>query len=113
MIFVFGFIAVLILNVPTVVSQVVQWQGVLISIQVVVGGLMIIALLTWLVGNEERGLRFAISGFLLSLVALQTLYFYLSQFAAITVTLLQLLFLLILLAYRRWYLSDRQGEVWS
>jgi chromate transport protein ChrA len=113
MIFVFGFIAVLILNVPTIVNQVVQWRGVLISIQVVVGGLIVVALLTWLVGNEELGLRFAISGFLLSLVALQTVYFYLSQFAAITATLLQLLFLLILLAYRRWYLSERQVDVWS
>ena len=113
MIFVFGFIVVLVLNVPTIVSQVVQWRGVIISIQVVVGGLIVVALLTWLVGNEELGLRFAISGFLLSLVALQTLYFYLSQFAAITATLLQLFFLLILLAYRHWYLSDRQIDVWS
>jgi hypothetical protein len=40
------------------------------------------------------------------LVALQTLYFYLSQFSAITATLLQLVFLLALLAYRRWYLRD-------
>jgi len=40
------------------------------------------------------------------LVALQTLYFYLSQFAAITATLLQLAFLQILLTYRRWYLSE-------
>jgi len=113
LIFVFGFIAVLVLNVPTIVSQVVQWRGALIGIQVVVGCLIIVALLTWLVGNEELGLRFTINGFLLSLVALQTLYFYLSQFAAITATLLQLLFLLILLAYRRWYLSDRQVNVWS
>jgi hypothetical protein len=52
MIFVFGFIAVLVLNVPTIVSQVVQWRGFLIGIQVVVGGLIVVALLTWLVGNE-------------------------------------------------------------
>lgn len=110
MIFVFGFIAVLVLNVPTIVSQVIQWRGVLISIQVVVGGLIIVALLTWLVGNEERGLRFATSGFLLSMVALQTLYFYLSQFAAITATLLQFFFLLILLACRHWYLGDNRGD---
>ena len=66
---------------------------------------MIVALLFWLAGSEELGLRLAVSGFLLSLVALQTLYFYLSQFSAITATLLQLAFLLILLAYRRWYLT--------
>jgi presenilin-like A22 family membrane protease len=56
--------------------------------------------------REDLGLKLAISGFLLSLVALQTLYFYLSQFSAITATLLQLAFLQILLAYRRWYLRD-------
>jgi hypothetical protein len=67
---------------------------------------MIFALLAWLTGNEERGLKFAVTGFLLSLVALQTVYFYLSQFSAITATLLQLTFLLIMLAYRRWYLCD-------
>jgi hypothetical protein len=107
LVFVFGFIAVLILNVPTVENQVAQWRDVLIGIQVVVGGLMIAAIFFWLTGREERGLQFAVLGFLLSLVALQTLYFYLSQFSALTSTLLQLLFLLILLAYRRWYLRDR------
>lgn len=104
--FVFGFIAVLILNVPTVNRQVTQWRGVLIGVQIVIGGLMIVAIYTWLNGNEELGLRFAVIGFLLSLVALQTLYFYLSQFSALTTTLIQFIFLLILLAYRRWYLSE-------
>ena len=86
------------------VIQILQWRGVLIVIQVSIGVLMILALFTWLTGKEERSLRFAVSGFLLSLVALQTLY--LSQFSALTTTLLQLSFLLILLSYSRWYLSD-------
>lgn len=59
-----------------------------------------------LAGNEEVGLKFAVIGFLLSLVGLQTLYFYLSQFSAITTTLLQLIFLLSLLAYRQWHLNE-------
>ena len=104
--FVIGFIAVLVLEIPTLDSQVVQWRDPLIVIQAVVGGLMVVAVLAWLTRQEERGLKFAISGFLLSLVALQTLYFYLSQFSAITVTLLQLTFLQVLFAYRRWYLRD-------
>ena len=103
-IFVIGYIAVLALQVPTLDSQVLQWRGALILIQVAIGGLMIVAVLAWLTRNEERGLKLAVYGFLLSLVALQLLYFYLSQFSAITVTLLQLAFLQILLAYRRWYL---------
>jgi hypothetical protein len=67
---------------------------------------MIVAVHAWLTKNEERGLKFGVWGFLLSLVALQTLYFYLSQFSAITSTLLQFTFLQILLAYRRYYLID-------
>jgi predicted transcriptional regulator len=104
--FVIGYIVILAQGGANLDSQVVQWRGPLIVIQAVIGGLMIVAVLAWLTRNEERGLRFAISGLLLSLVALQTLYFYLSQFSAITATLLQLAFLQILFAYRRWYLSD-------
>jgi len=106
LVFVISFIAVLVQGGANLESQVVQWRGVLIGIQVVIGGLMIVAVVAWLTRNEELGLRFAVGGFLLSLVALQTLYFYLSQFSAITVALLQLTIVLILLAYRRWYLSD-------
>ena len=63
----------------------------------------------WKDSTWDLGLKLAISGFLLSLVAFQTLYFYLSQFSAITATLLQLAFLLVLLAYRRWYLSEHSA----
>jgi len=105
-VFAIAFIGVLLRDIPSLDRQVVQWRGVLIAIQAVVGGLMIVAAYAWLTGNEERGLNFAVYAFLLSLVALQTLYFYLSQFAAITATLLQLAFLQILLTYRRWYLSE-------
>ncbi len=109
-IFVIGYIAILAQGGANLDSQVVQWRGPLIVIQAMVGGLMIVAVLAWLTGNEERGLIFGISGFLLSLVALQTLYFYLSQFSALTATLLQLAFLQILFAYRRWYLSGFSAD---
>ena len=101
-----GYIVVLVQGGANLDSQVLQWRGVLIAIQFVVGGLMIVAVYAWVTRNEERGLKFAVWGFLLSLVALQTLYFYLSQFSAVISTLLQFAFLEILLAYRRWYLSD-------
>jgi hypothetical protein len=99
-----GYIVVLVQGGATLDRQVVQWRVPLIGIQAVVGGLMIVAVLAWLAKNEGRGLQFAVGGFLLSLVALQSLYFYISQFSAITATLLQLAFLQILFAYRRWYL---------
>jgi hypothetical protein len=47
-----------------------------------------------------------VGGYLLSLVALQLLYFYLSQFSAITATLLQLAILQNLFAYHRWHLCN-------
>ena len=103
--FVIGYITSLALANTNLDSQVLQWRGALIGIQSVVGVLMIIAIFFWLTRNEKLGLKFAVTGFLLSLVALQLLHFYISQFSAITSTLLQLILLVILLAYRRWYLT--------
>jgi hypothetical protein len=104
-VFVAGYIVIMTVG-TNLDSQIVQWRVPLIVIQGVVGGLMIVAVIAWLRNKEDLGLASGVAGFLLSLVALQLLYFYLSQFAAITATLLQLAFLQVLLAYRRWYLSD-------
>ena len=105
--FVIGYIVILVRGGANLDSQVLQWRGVLVGIQALVGCLVVAGVLTWLTGHEERGLKYGITGFLLSLVALQTLYFYLSQFSAITATLLQLAILQVLFAYRRWYLRDQ------
>jgi peptidoglycan/LPS O-acetylase OafA/YrhL len=105
-VFAIGYIVVLVQGGANLDSQVVRWRVPLIGIQALVSALMIVAVVAWLAGKEDLGLKLAMSGFLLSLVALQMLYFYLSQFSAITATLLQMAFLLILLAYRRWYLRD-------
>ena len=106
LVFVVGYILIMVQGGATIDSQVLQWRGALFGLQIVIGSLMILALLNWIAGKEERGLNFAVGGFLLSLVALQTLYFYISQFSAITATLLQFLFLNILFAYRRWYFRN-------
>ena len=105
-----GFIAVLVLELPSLESEIVQWRGALIVIQALVGALMLAAAIAWFSGRQRTGLKLAIIGFLLSLVALQTLYFYLSQFQAITVTLLQLLLLFVLLDYRNRYIEN-EGEI--
>ena len=105
-----GFIATLITAEASLEEQVLQWRGVLILIQLIVGVLLLIALRFWLIGREEQGLTFGIGGFLVSLVALQLNYFYISQFSAITATLLQLMFLLILLAYRGGYLLPHNKQ---
>jgi hypothetical protein len=101
-----GFVAILILDVSSLDSQILQWRNPLLIIQAVVGVLMVAALILWLMREETRGLQFATYGFLLSLVALQTLYFYLSQFSALSATLVQVVFLQVLFAYRRWYINE-------
>ena len=85
--------------------QVANWKISLIVIQALTGSLIILAIIAWFSDKEELGLRLSVTGFLLSLVALQTLYFYLSQFSALTTTLIEFSFLLILLAYGRWYID--------
>lgn len=103
LVIVIGYIGILVRGGPNLDEQVVQWSGILLAIQAATGCLMLAAFIGWMARNEKWGLRLGISGFLLSLVALQLHYFYISQFAAITVTLIQFGFVLILLAYRRWY----------
>jgi sterol desaturase/sphingolipid hydroxylase (fatty acid hydroxylase superfamily) len=105
LILVIGYVVVLMQGSPNLHEQVVQWRIVLLGIQTVIGCLMFVAVLAWFTRNEELGLKLAVSSSLLSLVGLQMHYFYISQFSAITSTLLQFGLLQILLAYRRWYLS--------
>ena len=101
-----GYIAVIVRGGANLDIQVLHWRVPLIGIQIVIGVLLIFAAFFWLNKKKELGLKFGVSGFLTSLVALQLLYFYISQFSAITATLLQLAILQVLFAYRRWYLSD-------
>jgi hypothetical protein len=108
--FAIGFIALLLAGGTSLDSQIARWRAALVAIQGTVGGLMIVALGFWLAGHDQRGLRFAILGFVVSLVAFQLLYFYLSQFSAIASTLLQLAILQILFGYRRWYLGDSRAD---
>jgi len=100
-----GYIAGMVLGGSNLDTEILQWRWVLIGIQSIVGGLMITAVYYWLKGYEERGLKFAIWSVLLSLVAMQLLYFYISQLLAMTSTVLQFALLMVLLYYRRWYLS--------
>jgi hypothetical protein len=106
-ILVVGYIVAIIQGGHHLDPDVIQWRTPLIGIQIIVGIFMVIATSFWLAKREELGFKFGVSGFLVSLVALQLLYFYISQFAAITATLLQLAILQILFVYRRWYLSDK------
>lgn len=83
-----------------------EWRTTLIILQGIIGIIILIAVITWGRKKEEIGLKISVAGFLLSLLTLQTLYFYISQFSAIFSTLLQLFILQTLFAYGRWYLGE-------
>jgi hypothetical protein len=104
---VIGYIIILVQGGANIDPQILQWRFPLIVIQIAVAILMVVAGVAWFTRKEDLGLKLAVSGFMLSLVALQTLYFYLSQISALTATLIQFLFLQILFTYRRWYLNER------
>lgn len=82
------------------------WMGTLILLNALLAVLVLVATISWLKGSEVRGLKVAILAALFSLVALQPLSFYLNQFTAIVGALLLFIVLLILLAYRRWYIGE-------
>jgi hypothetical protein len=107
---VIGYIAIILKGGDQLDPQVLEWRGLLIGIQFVVGVVMAIAVFFWLKRNEELGLKLGTIGLLISMVALQLLYFYLSQFSAITSTLIQLAILQLLFFYRRLYLDEGQRK---
>jgi len=82
------------------------WLSVLLILVITSAVLALVAAISWFRRNEERGLNTAILGALVSLIALQPLIFYLIQFAAVISSLILFAILLILLAYRRWYLNS-------
>lgn len=81
------------------------WLYFTLALQAGIALLVLLALFNWLRGNEERGQKIATFALVLSLVLNQPLFFYLNQLAALGGTLYQFVFLLILLAYQRWYLA--------
>jgi hypothetical protein len=105
LILILGYVAAVLIRGANLDPQVYQWRYLLIGVQIIMGCLMGAAASYWLRQEEESGMMFAVSGILFSLVALQLFYFYISQFAALTATLLQLTVLFVLFAYRRWYLE--------
>lgn len=81
------------------------WLSLLLLLEALVAGLAIYATFSWLRGKEERGQKVAAFALVIALVILQPLIFYMQQFAALSGTIVQSIYLLILLSYRRWYLE--------
>lgn len=74
-----------------------------------IGLVALVAFLFILRGKERRGLVFAMIAVILGLTAVQLVTFYLDQFTAIIPTLFQFGFLLLILAYQRWYVEPVQA----
>lgn len=85
------------------------WLSLLFLLEAAVGALAIFATFSWLRGQEERGQKVATFALVIALVILQPLLFYMQQFAALSGTILQSIYLLFLLLYRRWYLEVKDG----
>ncbi len=80
------------------------------GLEILIGLVALAAIYFILRGKEQQGMILALVAVVLSLTAVQLLTFYLSQFTAIIPTLFQFGFLMVILAYRRWYLSSPSGE---
>ncbi len=81
-----------------------------VIMEIVIGVIAISAIYLILRDKERRGLAFALVAVILSLTALQLITFYLDQFTAIIPTLFQFGFLLLILAYRHWYMSSESMD---
>ena len=81
------------------------WLPIFTLLEFAVGALAIFGFFAWLRGNEDRGQKISTFALVIALVLIQPLSFYMNQFAALTGTLYQFTLLLIIIAYRRWYLE--------
>jgi hypothetical protein len=90
----------------------VRVQYLRVTLQAAVGAIALAGFYFILQGQERRGLQAALVAVMLSATALQLLTFYLDQFTAVIPTLFQFGVLLLILQYRRWYLSpDRRKRL--
>jgi hypothetical protein len=85
------------------------WLVVRLALQLVIGTLYLLALLRLLQGREDTGIQMAIIASLLSLTGLHLLNFYLNQFSSLTGLFVDFVTLLLLLAYRSWYLTGGEA----
>jgi lysylphosphatidylglycerol synthetase-like protein (DUF2156 family) len=87
------------------------WAVVGLILQAALALLAMIALYLWRTGKEEVGVRITLIRIVLALTTVQLLTFYVKQFSAISNALAQLVLLVLLLTYRRWYLDSNSMPV--
>jgi hypothetical protein len=82
----------------------VFWFYLRIAMNIGIGLLSLAAIYLISRGREDEGIHIGMIGLLLSLTGLLLLTFYLNQFGALSIAFTQFPFLLLVQAYRRWYL---------
>jgi hypothetical protein len=82
------------------------WHYLRIFLEGLVGLIALAAIYLVVRGREQAGVNAALVALLLSLTGVVLLSFYLDQFRAVITALFQFGVLLLVLAYRRWYLED-------
>jgi hypothetical protein len=83
-----------------------NWFAARLALEASVGLLILAAVGLILAGKEQLGIAFGYLGLLLSLTTIDLLVFYFNQFSTILIALIQLAVLLILIYYRRRFITD-------
>jgi hypothetical protein len=89
------------------------WFYLRVAMEFLVGLIALMGVYFWINGAEARAVNMAILALLISLTGVRLLVFYFDQFSATTLAMIQLIVLLIILAYREWYLEEQTGEGFS
>lgn len=86
------------------------WFILRITLQLIVGFILLIAIIFFMREKEEQGVNTAVIALLSSLTGVLLLTFYLNQFSAVLSALYQFAVLLLILAYNRWYIETASAK---
>jgi hypothetical protein len=89
------------------------WYYLRIILEIIVGVMALGSIYFFATGADIRGVNAALLALLVSLTGVRLLSYYFNQFSATTIALIQLGVLLVVLAYREWYLWEQTGEEFS
>lgn len=89
------------------------WFNLRILLELLVGAAALGGIYFFITREDLRGVNAALLALLVSLTGIRLLSFYFDQFSATTMALIQLGVLLVVLAYREWYLREETGEDFS
>jgi hypothetical protein len=106
-----GFLSVLLTRASGHGSPNEFWYILRIGLELVIGILALLSASLILSKKEYEGIHIGVIALLMSLTGLLLLSFYLDQFGALSMAFTQFPFLLLVLAYRRWYLSNGRGNI--